>query len=280
MRLLRILVASTLLLLPGSPKGVQALQRLIDVQQIATDTLRDVALVAYQNGRPVIFYNPALLQRVGPQLSAFFIAHEYGHIHGGHTGGALLHDGELSTLRQKQELEADCYAAAVLAEQDRDAVDAALRFFTRLGPLRHDNYHPTGSQRAARILSCLPAVEEPASATDAGETPSGAETRNVTFELRAPSARVGGYAVEARVWIDEAPVGIVSSLRQPGWLEVRRFTAGAHRYRVSLTVYDMDSMLQLTRSGTVNGEGLVNLRDGDVVSVRWAQGLSPVLVRQ
>jgi hypothetical protein len=53
-----------------------------------------------------------------------------------------------------------------------------------------------------------------------------------------------------------------------------------HRYRVSLTVYDMDSMLQLTRSGTVNGEGLVSLRDGHVVAVRWAQGLPPALVRQ
>jgi hypothetical protein len=279
MRMLRIIVASALLLLPASPKGVLALQRLMDVQEIATDTLRDVALVAYQNGRPVIYYNPTLLQRVGPQLSAFFIAHEYGHIHGGHTGGALLHDGELSALRQKQELDADCYAAAVLAEQDRDAVDAALRFFTRLGPLRHDNYHPTGSQRAARILSCLPPVERPAAAVE-DETPGGLDTRNVTFQLRAPSTRVGGYAVEARVWIDEAPVGIVSSLRQPGWVEVRRFAAGAHRYRLSLTVYDMDSMLQLTPSGTVSGEGLVTIRDGDVVSVRWAQGESPELIRQ
>jgi hypothetical protein len=279
MRMLRIIVVSTLLLLPASPKGVLALQQLMDVQEIATDTLRDVALVAYQNGRPVIYYNPTLLQRVGPQLSAFFIAHEYGHIHGGHTGGALLHDGELSALRQKQELDADCYAAAVLAEQDRDAVDAALRFFTRLGPLRYDNFHPTGSQRAARILSCLPPVEHPAAAAES-ETPGGYESRNVTFQIRAPSARVGGYAVEARVWIDEAPVGIVSSLRQPGSLEVRRFSAGAHRYRLSLTVYDMDSMLQLTPGGTVTGEGLVTVRDGDVVSVRWAQGESPELIRQ
>jgi hypothetical protein len=279
MRMLRIIVVSTLLLLPASPKGVLALQRLMDVQEIATDTLRDVALVAYQNGRPVIYYNPTLLQRVGPQLSAFFIAHEYGHIHGGHTGGALLHDGELSALRQKQELDADCYAAAVLAEQDRDAVDAALRFFTRLGPLRYDNFHPTGSQRAARILSCLPPVEHPAAAAES-ETPGGYESRNVTFQIRAPSARVGGYAVEARVWIDDAPVGIVSSLRQPGSLEVRRFSAGAHRYRLSLTVYDMDSMLQLTPGGTVTGEGLVTVRDGDVVSVRWAQGESPELFRQ
>jgi hypothetical protein len=277
--MLRIIVVSTLLLLPASPKGVLALQRLMDVQQIATDTLRDVALVAYQNGRPVIYYNPTILQRVGPQLSAFFIAHEYGHIHGGHTGGALLHEGELSALRQRQELDADCYAAAVLAEQDRDAVDAALRFFTRLGPLRHDNYHPTGSQRAARILSCLPPAERPAAVRE-DETPANYETRNVTFQLRAPSGRMGGYAVDARVWIDEAPVGIVSSLRQPGSIDVDRFAAGAHRYRLSLTVYDMDPMLQLTPSGTVTGEGLVTIRDGDVVSVRWAQGESPELIRQ
>jgi hypothetical protein len=279
MRMLRIIVASTVLLLPASPKGVQALQRLIDVQQIPTDTLRDVALVAYERGRPVIYYNPILLQRVGPRLSAFFIAHEYGHIHGGHTGGALLHDGELSALRQRQELDADCYAAAVLAEYDRDAVDAALRFFTRLGPLRHDNYHPTGSQRAARILSCLPPAAERADAVEA-ETPGGSDMRNVTFQLHAPSARVGGYAVEARVWIDEAPVGIVSSLRQPSRLEVSRFAAGSHRYRLSLTVYDLDPMLQLIPSGTVSGEGLLTIRDGDVVSVHWAQGEMPVLIRQ
>ena len=279
MRMLRIIVTSTLLLLPASPRGVQALQRLMDVQQIPSDTLRDVALVTYQLGRPVIYYNPILLQRVGPQLSAFFIAHEYGHIHGGHTGGALLHDGELSALRRKQELEADCYAAAVLAEQNRDAVVAALRFFTRLGPLRHDNYHPSGSQRAARILSCLPPEHERAEAVEP-ETSSGSDPSNVTFQLRAPSAQVDGYAVEAKVWIDEASVGTVSSLRQPGRLEVRRFAAGSHRYRVSLTVYDLDSMLQLTPGGTVSGEGLVTIRDGDVVSVRWSRGETPVLVRQ
>ncbi len=82
------------------------------------------------------------------------------------------------------------------------------------------------------------------------------------------------------MWIDEASVGTVSSLRQPGRLEVRRFAAGSHRYRVSLTVYDLDSMLQLTPGGTVSGEGLVTIRDGDVVSVRWSRGETPVLVRQ
>jgi hypothetical protein len=32
-----------------------------------------------------------------------------------------------------------------------------------MGPNRFDNFHPTGSQRAARILSCLPAGDEPPS---------------------------------------------------------------------------------------------------------------------
>lgn len=279
MRTLQIVVTITLLMLPGRPDRAQALQRLIDVRHVPSDTLPDVALVTFERGRPIIYYNPVLLSRMGPQLTAFFIAHEYGHIHGGHTGGALIHDGELSALRQRQELEADCYAAALLWEQDREAVDAALRFFTRLGPLRHDNYHPTGSQRAARILSCLPAPDARAE-MDVEETPGGADGRNVTFQVRAPAARMGGYAVEARIWIDDALVGTVSSLRQPGTLEVRRFAAGAHRYRVRLTVYGLDSMLQLNPSGTVSGEGLVRIRDGDVVSVRWVQGEPPVLVRQ
>jgi IrrE N-terminal-like domain len=273
------IVVIALFSLPGRPPEVQALQRLIDVRQIPSDTLRDVALVTFEQGRPIIYYNPALMHRIGPRLSAFFFAHEYGHIHYGHTGGALVYDGELNTVRQRQELEADCYAAALLYEHDRDAVDAALRFFTRLGPLRHDHFHPTGSQRAAQILSCLPVGDDRGEAASE-ETPGGSDGRNVTFLLRAPTARVAGYAVEAEVWIDDAPVGTVSSLRQPGSVEVRRFAAGAHRYRLRLTVYDLDAMLQLNPSGTVSGEGLVTIRDGDVVSVRWAGGEPPVLIRQ
>jgi hypothetical protein len=271
-------VAAALTLLSARPERANATQRLIDVRQVPSDTLRDVALVTFELGRPIIYYNPTLMSRVGPHLSAFFFAHEYGHIHYGHTGGALFHEGELSTLRQRQELEADCYAAVLLAEQDRDAVDAALKFFARLGPLRFDTYHPTGSQRAARILSCLPAEETKVPA-EIGETAAG-EARNVTFRVRAPASRAGGYAVEARVWIDDTHLGTVSSLRQPGSVEVRRFAAGAHRYRLRLTVYSLDAMLQLNPSGTVTGEGLITVRDGDVVTVNWAQGEPPRLVRQ
>jgi hypothetical protein len=137
-----------------------AAQRLVDVRPIVSDTLHDVAVTAYEHGRPVIYFNPTLMQRIGPQLADFFIAHEYGHVAYGHTGGALSQpDDDLSALRQRQELEADCYATRLLAEDNRPAVEAALQFFTRMGPFRFDDLHPSGSQRAAKILSCLPAGE-------------------------------------------------------------------------------------------------------------------------
>jgi hypothetical protein len=44
----------------------------------------------------------------------------------------------------------------MLAEVDPAAVEAAIRFFNRLGPFRFDAWHPSGAQRAAKILACLP----------------------------------------------------------------------------------------------------------------------------
>jgi hypothetical protein len=268
-----------MLLLPASPEGARAAQRLIDLRQIASDTLRDVAVAAFVDGRPTIYYNPTLLQRFGPWMTEYFFAHEYGHIHYGHTGGALADEGgELTLLRQRQELEADCYAAGLLGDTDRESVEEALRFFTRMGPYRYDIYHPTGAQRAAKILACLPA--EPAAADSGAIRPGGPAGRNVTFTLRSPAPSAGEYAVEARIWIDEVPVGVVSSLRLPASVEVQRFAPGTHRYRIAATVYGFDAMLQLNPGGRAAGEGLVTVADGDVFAVHWSAGRAPVLVRQ
>jgi hypothetical protein len=147
----------TVLLATASAAPLAAAQRLVDVRQVASDTLHDVAVATYERGLPVIYYNPTLMQRVGPELADFFLAHEYGHIAYGHAGGALAEPrDDLSSLRQKQELEADCYATQLLAAENRSAVDAARQFFSRMGPFRFDNLHPSGSQRAAKILACLP----------------------------------------------------------------------------------------------------------------------------
>jgi hypothetical protein len=270
---------ATMLLLPASPQGAQALQRLIDVRQIASDTLRDVAVAAFVQGRPIIYYNPALLQGFGPRMAEFFLAHEYGHIRYGHAGGALSHEeGEVNLLRQRQELEADCYAARALADYQRESVETAVRFFRRMGPYHYDAYHPTGSQRATRILSCLPAVD--ASAGPVVESAHAMDGSVVRFTIISPAASSGEYAVEARVWIDDTAVGTVSSIRQPGSIEVTGFPAGTHRYRVMLKLFAFDAMLQLNPSGGASGEGLVALDEGSVLAVRWQSGEPPAVVRQ
>jgi hypothetical protein len=153
----RALTLMMALLLSWEAKPLPAAQRLVDVQQVPSDTLHDLALTTFERGRPVIYFNPGLMGQVGPHLAAFFLAHEYGHVRYGHAGSALLDgEGELSLLRQRQELEADCYATRLLADRNAEAVGEALRFFTRMGPFRFDSLHPSGSQRAAKILACLP----------------------------------------------------------------------------------------------------------------------------
>jgi len=153
----QLILATGAVLVGGAVAPAAAAQRLVDVREVATDTLHDVALATYEHGRPVIYLNPTLMQRVGPELADFFLAHEYGHIAYGHAGGALAEPwDELSTIRQRQELEADCYATEILAPDNRPAVDAAIQFFSRMGQFRFDNLHPSGSQRAAKILACLP----------------------------------------------------------------------------------------------------------------------------
>ncbi|HEY7683745.1 MAG TPA: hypothetical protein VH879_13955 [Gemmatimonadales bacterium] len=128
------------------------------VQQIADESLRDVAVAVYDPVHPVIYYNPTLMMRFGPQLEAFFMAHEYAHIALKHTrAGALRADSSgWNQLLQAKELEADCLAAKRLGMARRDASLAAVRFFARLGNTQFDPEHPTGTTRARQILACMP----------------------------------------------------------------------------------------------------------------------------
>jgi Zn-dependent protease with chaperone function len=136
----------------------------LPVTVIATDTLRDVAVAVYDVRRPRIYINPMKLQQFGPELTDFFMAHEFGHIRFHHTRANALNADRASrdAMIQLRELEADCYAAATLGLTDPRAVMAAVRFFSQMGPYRFDREHPSGSQRAARILACLPAPLPPA----------------------------------------------------------------------------------------------------------------------
>lgn len=157
-RLLRVVVVTGFAALVGAGRPMPVEQPAAPVTEIADASLRDVAVAIYDPVRPVIYYNPELLHRFSPELAAFFMAHERAHIALRHTRSGALRGGSGATDLQLQakELEADCRAARELGAARRDASMAAVRFFTRLGNNRFDSEHPTGAQRASRILSCMP----------------------------------------------------------------------------------------------------------------------------
>jgi hypothetical protein len=128
------------------------------ILEVPDESLRDVAVAVYDPVHPVIYYNPSLMQRFSPELGAFFMAHEHAHIALKHTRASALGADLAGRNRQLQgkELEADCLAARQLGSSRRDASLAAVRFFARLGTMQFDDEHPTGTERARKILSCMP----------------------------------------------------------------------------------------------------------------------------
>ncbi len=131
---------------------------------LADYQLGDAALAVADSVRPVIYYNPTILERSGPAMSAFILAHEEAHIHMNHT---LSDRGapDLARLR-RLELDADCYAARSLVRGNADAVAAATLFFGARGADRIDDRHPTGTERASRISACA-TTSVPSEADDA-----------------------------------------------------------------------------------------------------------------
>jgi hypothetical protein len=257
------------LIAPGLAAGQQ---RLVEVRRVAADMLHDVAVTGIEDGRATIYYNLALLERLGPQFGDFIMAHEEGHVYFGHAGGALLtSQPDFAQVRQQQELDADCYAARELGGTDRDAVQAAIRFFTALGPVRFDRVHPTGEQRAAKILACLP--DEPSPARDDPTAALLVDQRPgpITVLVRAAPRMPGDYRATGEISIDAAPVGRISSAELAESLTLRLVDPGVHRYTVRLQLLSLDGMMQFTPARTVVSEGTLSLRNGDVLSARWSR---------
>jgi hypothetical protein len=155
---LAITSAAALLSVAGTRRPEPAAPVPPVIREIADVSLRDVAVAVYDSAHPVIFYNPTLMRRLGPELEQFFLAHERAHIELRHTRGSALRSppGQRDSLLQTKELEADCLAARRLGIEHRAASLAAVDFFTRLGARHNDDEHPPGAIRAARILSCMP----------------------------------------------------------------------------------------------------------------------------
>jgi hypothetical protein len=129
------------------------------IRLVAVPDLRDAAVAVADPHQPVIYYNPQALVEMGPELAAFLMAHERGHIARGHqrpAPGILSLTAEQALLRRYEE-EADCWATATLSETSPAAVLAAIRYFRNVGHRRADLEHPTGTERAAAIGACFDA---------------------------------------------------------------------------------------------------------------------------
>jgi hypothetical protein len=273
-------------LLAAAPLSAQGLHLLPGIAEIESDTIGDIAIAAVDLPQPVIYYNPRMVRRYGPLLTRFFLAHEYGHIERHHTrtGLAAFAEPARDSILRAQELDADCFAASQAGPEARAATEAALRFFARLGPFRFDAVHPTGAQRAARILLCLPGPREPV-IVGRGETgvevgPVSGEPDLVRFAVRAAPLERSAYGSEAVLWVDGLRVAEVSNLRFPASMDVRRFGAGIHSYRLQMEVYSFDALLQTSPGGSVTGRGHLLIQDGDRYRIDWIPGQSPALVRE
>ncbi len=142
--------------LAASQTRVLALE-LRNIRTVPTDTLGDLAAAVAGPGEPVIYYNPRLMERFGPEISAFVLAHETAHIELGHRrpdGSTPLSRHALELVLQAWELEADCAAAARLSRERPSALAAAAAFFRGMGHERVDREHPTGVARAAQLAAC------------------------------------------------------------------------------------------------------------------------------
>jgi hypothetical protein len=271
----------------ASQADAQGLHLIPGVAEIATDTIDDIAIATVDQPQPAIYYNPIRARRYGPQLTEFFLAHEYGHIALHHTraGLSVLPDEVRDSTLQVQELEADCYGARRSDPRARAASEAAIRFFTRLGPFRFDAVHPTGSQRAARIRACMPVVpDEREQKVGIGETgievgPVSGDVERITFNVNMAALAQTERGREAQLWVDGLNVGRISNMRIPWSLSIDQFGAGLHSYSMELALYDEEGFLQFSRSGSVVGHGHIVVREGDSFLVDWSPGSPPSLIK-
>lgn len=124
------------------------------IREIPRADLPDVAMASFDQYGPVIYYNPAVTKRIGPELSEFFRAHEYGHHYLEHIQKRAFFSNPYNRawISQNFEHEADCYAVEKLP---KEVSKIAIRFFEQQKSSRADLLHPTGIQRAIHMKSCL-----------------------------------------------------------------------------------------------------------------------------
>jgi len=252
---------------------------LTDVRVVDATWIQDVAITRWENDRPVIYVNPRLLERFGPVLRDFFIGHEYGHVVLAHDGGGALQspmDSTLMIMRQRQELEADCYAATRLASEHRDAVEAAIRLFTRMGSFRFDRLHPTGSQRAASLLACLAAATDTSHHDGAGVVIATGVNGAPVVQLAPATAT--HFIGHVRVIVDGRSMGTISTIQHIPSISLNDLSDGPHRYEIRLEIFALDDLLEPNPTGLAEGRGTIEVRRGARFEVHWLGEEPPALL--
>ncbi|MGH7559948.1 MAG: DUF2201 family putative metallopeptidase [Gemmatimonadales bacterium] len=161
MRVWRSIATAMVVGLCAAETAAAQASRLPGVRLVPTPTLADAAIAIADGRQRVIYFNPRVLEEVGPDLAAFLLAHEEGHIALGHSRSSVANLGheDAERLLNAYERDADCYAARLLATHHRSAALSAVTWFRARGTWRPDREHPIGFERATVIESCLAAAD-------------------------------------------------------------------------------------------------------------------------
>jgi hypothetical protein len=126
------------------------------IREIPVPTLNDIAIASFDQYGPVIYFNPYVVQQVGPLVTAFFQAHEYGHHNLGHVSAKIFNPNNRYIqiwLTLNAENAADAYAVHYHVSKGNKAVlQAAYNRFVYF-PNNGDATHPPSVVRAQNIAS-------------------------------------------------------------------------------------------------------------------------------
>lgn len=105
-----------------------------------------------QVGDPsILSYNPRFIRTFGLSIAHFTLAHEVGHIVFDH------HKIQDNEVMQRQETQADCWAARLISEANPFAVEKTISYLKGLGTW-YAEWHPSGTERAATVERCSSAL--------------------------------------------------------------------------------------------------------------------------
>ncbi|WP_340074212.1 hypothetical protein [Leptobacterium sp. I13] len=126
------------------------------IREIPVPTLNDIAIASFDGYGPVIYYNPNITNQVGPLVTAFFHAHEYGHHNLGHVTAQIINKNNPYVqiwLNSTAENAADAYAVRYHVQRgNKGVLQATYRRFVNF-PNNGDATHPPSTVRANNIAN-------------------------------------------------------------------------------------------------------------------------------